>query len=293
MMGSEAEYFVLLIVCFLFSTASSFDLGKWAGGVGAADPCDKIRGENLLHHVLNDNILAAKFFFTAIQTQDPNLLTQCISRWDRYFPVPRPKYPDSPFIRTPLTEAARRGNMGMVRLLVQQGADVNKQSEGRWTALMWSAFEGNLPITRLLISRNARLNARDYNQDTALHLAATNGQNPNTVKFLLTQRGVEVNAVNEVGRTPLMGACENGWWQVAWALIRSGADINMTDREGVSALMLAVSSRNMDLVRMLVEQGDYWTLNMRDSQGRAAVDYAANGKMFKIVKYLQDRQRAF
>ena len=77
-------------------------------------------------------------------------------------------------------------------------------------------------------------------------------------------------------------------------MIRSGADINMTDREGVSALMLAVSGgRNMDLVRMLVEQGDYWTLNMRDAQGRAAVDYAANGKMFKIVKYLQDRQRAF
>ena len=108
--------------------------------MGAADPCDNIRGENLLHHVLNDNILAAKFFFTAIQTQDPNLLNQCISRWDRYFPVPRPKYPDSPFIRTPLTEAARRGNMGMVRLLVQQGADVNKQSEGGFILLKFPIF---------------------------------------------------------------------------------------------------------------------------------------------------------
>ena len=62
--------------------------------------------------------------------------------------------------RTALMQAAQHGGehgAGMMRLLVDAGADANKQSKDGWTALMMAAWRGSAEAMRLLVARGAAL----------------------------------------------------------------------------------------------------------------------------------------
>jgi hypothetical protein len=56
--------------------------------------------------------------------------------------------------------AAYWGHIGCAKLLVQNGADVNCQSDGGWTSLICSAFCGNLTIVHYLLEQKAGFHYR-------------------------------------------------------------------------------------------------------------------------------------
>jgi len=56
---------------------------------------------------------------------------------------------------TPLTRAAHAGQLEAVRLLVVRGADLNR---GAVTPLHWAAFRGHLRVAKFLVESGARLN---------------------------------------------------------------------------------------------------------------------------------------
>jgi ankyrin repeat protein len=71
--------------------------------------------------------------------------------------------------------AAQKGETAVVKLLIDQRADVNAQDSAGRTALMLVAEEGigatsgnQADIARLLLSNGANVNVRDNNGDTAL-----------------------------------------------------------------------------------------------------------------------------
>lgn len=59
---------------------------------------------------------------------------------------------------TPLMLAARRGDLKIVKLLLQNGAKVNPQNIGGETALHNSSIKGHYEIAKLLIENNANIN---------------------------------------------------------------------------------------------------------------------------------------
>lgn len=97
---------------------------------------------------------------------------------------------------TPLHTAAMRGNVSMVKALVDAGAEVGiADCRGR-TALMYASGAGSVAVSRFLMEQGANVNrsAADGNitcnkghaGDTALSLAAENNH-PDQVRFLLDQ----------------------------------------------------------------------------------------------------------
>jgi ankyrin repeat protein len=58
---------------------------------------------------------------------------------------------------------------------------------------------------------------------------------------LLIERGAQIDAVDNRGRTALMIAAENGYPAVVEALIRGGADRTRRDNDGKSAFDLAAN----------------------------------------------------
>ena len=52
---------------------------------------------------------------------------------------------------TPLHAAAGRGHLDMVKLLVENGAEVNQQSQLGYSALRWSCQEGHADVVRYLL----------------------------------------------------------------------------------------------------------------------------------------------
>ena len=81
--------------------------------------------------------------------------------------------------------------------------------------------------------------------------ASANG-NKTLIKGLLKD-GADVNATNELKRTPLYVAVQHGQYKTAKYLIRNGADVNLADFTGETPLMVAVDKDNLKLVKLLIK----------------------------------------
>ena len=59
----------------------------------------------------------------------------------------------------------------MVKILVNLRADVNRQDNEGWTALMLAAHEGHLPVVQMLVAGKAKTRTKNLRQQTALDIA--------------------------------------------------------------------------------------------------------------------------
>lgn len=101
---------------------------------------------------------------------------------------------------TPLYDAARKGNLKIVNLLIQRGADVNAVCHGE-TALLKVVALGDVKVARELIKKGAEVNVADEHLgNTPLHYAVRNNQQD--MIALLLSRGADMYAQNFKGETP-------------------------------------------------------------------------------------------
>ena len=226
----------------------------------------------------------------------------------------------SPTGRLPLIEAAERGHLAVVKLLVERGADVNaKDNAYGETALMRAAKggytetvklllargadasvgpEGRLPlvvaaegghlaVVKLLIARGADVNGRNKREApedvTALAAAAEVGHTE-IVKALLA-RGADVNLKNGRGITPLFTAARLGHTETVKALLAGGADANVRNKFGWTPLFIAAGEGHTETMRALLAHGA--DVNAKSEIGETALmSPAANGKTVAVQALL-------
>jgi uncharacterized protein len=183
---------------------------------------------------------------------------------------------------TPLSVAAVFGDAVVVRKLLEARADVESPNADGQTALMIVARTSNLEAARLLLRHGADANAHErWRGQTALMWAAAEGQ-PEMVRLLI-QYHADVNARSKLtnfqrqvsaeprmqarpsgGFTPLLYAARKGCLACAKYLLAGGADLNLSDPDGVTALLLATLNLNFDVAAFLVQHGadvnkwDFW-----------------------------------
>ncbi|KIH51444.1 ankyrin repeat protein [Ancylostoma duodenale] len=83
--------------------------------------------------------------------------------------------------------------------------DCNRRGQ---TALMMAAACGNLQVVRLLLEQGASVDRADSRDRQALHYASSCSQN--VVVDALLQAGADPNAADSDGMTPLLEACASG-----------------------------------------------------------------------------------
>jgi len=161
--------------------------------------------------------------------------------------------------QTILMTAARSGNPDVVRFLLEHGtSDVNaKEASYGETALMWAASENHPAAAKLLIEHGAEVNARS----TKL----------NYPKDRFGLEGV-VTVLPHGNWTPLMYAARQGSLGAARVLSEMGADLNLTDPDGTTALVLAIINSHYDTAALLLAKGA--DPSLADSTGMSAL-YAA------------------
>ena len=72
----------------------------------------------------------------------------------------------------PLHVAAHQGHARVVKALVDAGAALDAQADGRWTPLHWAAHQGQTAAVRALIEAGASLDARADGNHTPLDMAS-------------------------------------------------------------------------------------------------------------------------
>ncbi|HNY12347.1 MAG TPA: ankyrin repeat domain-containing protein, partial [Candidatus Wallbacteria bacterium] len=68
---------------------------------------------------------------------------------------------------------------------------------------------------------------------------------------LQLEKGIDVNARDGEGMTPLMHAAIYGNREIVKMLLDKGADASVKDGEGFSALMFAISKKNNEIIDIL------------------------------------------
>ena len=76
-----------------------------------------------------------------------------------------------------------------------------------------------------------------------------------TVQALIAS-GTDVNIADRDGMTPLHHAANEGSNKVVAVLLKAGADFTLEDDEGDTPLILAVADGHVDVVHQLLLQGD-------------------------------------
>ncbi|HEY1759862.1 MAG TPA: ankyrin repeat domain-containing protein [Bryobacteraceae bacterium] len=197
------------------------------------------------------------------------------------------------FGATPMSEAAVAGNTATIEALLKAGADPDSPNADGVTALMVVARSTNVAAARVLLDHGAHVNAKESQKDqTALMWAAAEKQ-AEMVKELIAH-GADVNArsmvIEEIaqvsaepragyrsygGLTPLIFAAREGCVQCAVALKEGGANLNLSDPEGVTPLLTALWNAHFDTASYLIKAGAM--VNKWDWWGRSplylAVDY--------------------
>ena len=127
------------------------------------------------------------------------------------------------------------------------------------TALWVAAAKGHFDVVRLLIEQNADVDGRTSTNSTPLRVAAFDGR-LDIVRYLVENRA-DVNARNDFNSTPLMVTCYKGHPNVATYLVKHGANINLQDNEGSSCLHYASKGGHFHLACELLALGAKQTQN--------------------------------
>jgi ankyrin repeat protein len=93
------------------------------------------------------------------------------------------------------------------------------------------------------------------NAQVAALFRATREGNTDMVRSLLSSPGVDVNATDERGSTPLLEAARYGHDNICRILIAAGANLKAKDKDGKTALQLAIQGDHDDVVRVLKQAG--------------------------------------
>ena len=190
------------------------------------------------------------------------------------------------FSYTPLYVASRNGHVEVVNVLLERGADIDKATDSGETPLMVVSWMGHLEVVRVLLEQGADINKARHGGATPLYMASQNGQ-VDVVRVLLEQ-GAEIDKARNDGATPLYMASHNGHVEVVRVLVERGADINKaTDsgyKPGHTPLIEASQQGQVDVVRVLVEQGA--DIDKAEENGITPLMIAADSGHLKVVEAL-------
>lgn len=184
---------------------------------------------------------------------------------------------------TPLVLAAGKGNPELIRILLENGANVNSLAENesgtpferRYNALYIAARSRNIEVVRILIKAGGNINDKVNYAVCSPLAAAISTENSDIVKLLLNE-GADPNSEEPGGETRawscLMHASYLGHYEIVKMLLDAGADPNIcfvvVDTSGWPA---TYDCKDVDI-------------ELRIKNGSSALSLASNQEIIELLK---------
>ena len=144
--------------------------------------------------------------------------------------------------------ACGRGHLDIVRACIEQGADLSEEN-GAVTPLTLAVKNGHVAVVSLLVEEGVDVNGIDEHGKTSLHLACRCGHVD--VARELLNLGAEVRAIDKSGNTPLHEAARVGSVEVTELLLKNGADPADANLDSVVPLNFSQSQQNWTMISLL------------------------------------------
>jgi ankyrin repeat protein len=183
---------------------------------------------------------------------------------------------------TPLHHAAFSGHYPLVTILLDRGGDVNSLDKAKKTPLHYGAKY--TAATERLLSANADIRARDAMLRTPLHYAAFGGAS-DAIALFLKVASCEIDATDFQGWTALLIAVLVKQVKTVRVLLKAGARvdsrISIKGVEETTALHLAVIQGNEAIVKLLLDHGA--VPDAKDALGRTPFHYPKNCMSLQVI----------
>lgn len=166
--------------------------------------------------------------------------------------------------RTPFHRAADSGLAGCARLLLAAGADINMQDEKNRTLLHNASALGHASIVKMILERNktAKLRIRDIR-------AAILSNQKLVIETYIRAAPKPADRAN----LTLMESSALGKPDIVELAIALGADVDVKDRKGQTALLVTVNNGRSTAAQVLVNAGA--STAVFDESGRTLLQVAA------------------
>jgi ankyrin repeat protein len=185
---------------------------------------------------------------------------------------------------TLLIPAVYGGEKQIVESLLDHGCNVDMADKDGNTPLM-AAVNKSLEMVKLLVENNADLEMHDRYGMTALGMVARAGK-LDVVKYLI-ENGATYQPLNEFMCSPLCEASWAGHVNIVQHLLElDGMDINYRSRsyDGATAIMNASIMGRTGIVEMLLREGE--DPYKKDKTGKSFIHYAARGGSVPVLQII-------
>lgn len=181
---------------------------------------------------------------------------------------------------TPLHLAVLYQSVGMVKLLLNYGADFSLKDTDQSTPLHFAYnyatdTEQNYKIIHLILSAHAAKFSNPANNENVshFHIACLKSDSMIVKNFL--NNGVDINSCDNMSNTPLHMAVYNkqNGKDIIQLLLDHNAKVNETNRYGQTPLHKAVLVKSHEIIKLLMCHGAY--MNLRDKSGCTPLIQAA------------------
>ena len=179
-----------------------------------------------------------------------------------------------------IKEAKRHLGMGKGDVLAKF---INDKTNEGLTALHYAANKGNIPLLKLLIENGANVDAVTNLGQNLMHMAAE-GNQPSMLIYLITEQHLSAQSVDENGSTPLHWACYSGAEEAVNFLLNLNVNINDQDKEKLTPLHLATNEGRENIVLKLLQKNA--DRNLANNKGELPIDLARKKNHKKIEQIL-------
>ncbi|HWB08174.1 MAG TPA: ankyrin repeat domain-containing protein [Pirellulales bacterium] len=177
--------------------------------------------------------------------------------------------------QSPASLAAERGAAEVVQALLAAGASVTQTDGNGRSVLDVAAAQGMADVVRAVLQSLSREPDHSEVLSRALTWAvrATRGATEESIVAVAEQLvAAGARVAKDANPAPLDTAADSGFERVVAILLAAGAEVNATDRSGHTALLGPVLYRHLGVAKLLLDHGA--DPNLRDEDGKSAVDYA-------------------
>jgi ankyrin repeat protein len=206
------------------------------------------------------------------------------------------QYQRTAIIKAIVTDIYRYNNpeltstFDIVKFLVNRGADVNISDIDAFTPLMRAGSLEDLKMVKLLVEAGANVNKEREHGFTAIFDYITCIKDCTPIVSYLISKGADIHHVEYNGRTPFIKIFTDAFPEeadlnLAKLLIKNGSDINHQDNEGWSAAMYSAENDTPQLLKILIEKKA--KLSLKNKDGMTALDVAKENDSKECIKILK------